>query len=93
MAEGFTPISVAEFDAMFELLFEAHDLNKNGALQIDEARALLQVVNSKRPDGHVFDEALFSEIFNKHAVDGKLAKETTHHLALKRGQTLGFIEQ
>ena len=92
MAEGFTPISVAEFEALFEQLFEAHDVNKNGALEIDEARALMQLINSKRPDGHAFDEERFVELFNSKAVDGKISKELAHQLALKRGQTLGFIQ-
>ena len=88
----FTPISVAEFDQFFEELFTAHDVNKNGFLEKDECRALMQVVNSKRPDGHVFDEAVFTQLFDAKATDGKITKEVAHSLALKRGQSLGFIQ-
>ena len=92
MAEGFTPISVAAFEELFEQLFTAHDKNGNGYLEKDECRELMQVVNSKRPDGHVFQEDVFTQLFDSKAVDGKLSKELAHQLALKRGQTLGFIE-
>ena len=87
-----TPITVAAFEELFEQLFTAHDKNGNGSLEKDEARELMQVINSKRPDGQEFDETRFTELFDKFAEDGKISKEKAHQLALKRGQTLGFIE-
>ena len=92
MAEGFQPITVDQFNVMFEALFNAHDANHNGFLEKDECRELLKVVNSKRPDGHEFNEENFNALFDKHAVDGKIGKDSAHALALKRGQTLGFIQ-
>ena len=92
MAEEFTPLTLAEFEAMFDLLFTAHDANNNGVLEESEARALMNTINSKRPDHAEFDEAKFNEVFSKHAVDGKLEKATAHQLALARGQALGFIQ-
>ena len=90
MVQSITP---AQFEEMFEQLFTAHDANADGKLSKDECRELMKVVNAKRPDGHEFNEENFSALFDAKATDGHLSKEVAHALALKRGQTLGFISQ
>ena len=87
------PISIEKFEEMFEALFTAHDKNQNGHLEKDEAVAMVQVINSKRPDGKEFDAAKFEEVWNNKAVDGKIAKQAAHDMLLKRAQTLGFVAQ
>ena len=90
MAEKHT---AAEFTEMFDKLFAEHDSNKNGALEIDEARNFMTAVNAARPDGQEFDEARFQELFAAKSTDGKIAKEVCHALMLKRAQTLGFVSE
>ena len=87
------PITAEKFEELFEQLFTAHDKNGNGALEKDEALAMMQVINSKRPDGKEFDAAKFEEVWAAKSTDGKIAKAAAHDMLFKRAQTLGFIAQ
>ena len=86
-------VDLATFEAMFEELFTRHDANNNGYLEKAEARAMIQEVNAQRPDGHEFNEENFSKLFDEKAIDGKIPKANAKEMALKRGRTLGFIEE
>ena len=78
---------------MFEKLFEAADLNKDGVLDKEEAHNFFTLVSTHRPDHEALDETKFEELFAAAAVDGHLPKAVARHAVLSRAQNLGFVEK
>ena len=85
-------LTVAEFEEKIRKAFDNADVNKNGALEKDEARGLAQKIAQN--NGNEFEEEKFSAMFdaNKNA-DGRLTFDVFYAKAKARAIEKGLVAE
>jgi len=85
-------LTVAEFEEKLRKAFDNHDVNKNGALDKDEAKALVMKIAENQ--GQEFEEEKFSAMFdaNKNA-DGRLTFDVFYAKAKARAIEKGIVAE
>ena len=81
-------MTVEEFKVKMTAVFEAHDTNKNGYLELEEAKKLAQAMAAQH--NKEYNEERFTEMFNSQAPDGHLTLEKFLENAVQKGTEQGL---
>ena len=80
-----------EFRAWFDNLFAQHDADGSGDFDKAEAGAFARALHALKNDGTEFDVERAKALWDAHAVDERLPKESVYEKLLARAKDAGKI--